>query len=239
MPPGSSLALRLKGSITGLTISLLISRYVDCSGDVCSSCGNTDCGAALILPSVGCPRIVRSPACPLGPEAPWKGVDMNSLDVVCKMGTPKTRGVCLYPPPSLLGLDFHGPKSRKLSGAQALKRGPSPNGDERPFCHPKSIWRSQIWIWLGNILHSSSPPWLPYRTHVLEPPIRRVWGLRRRVNAHPEYIASDSLSISIPNYQPCADNLVGSGNGTVSKLEGGYGNLQLPAGRPTTFHERA
>ena len=90
--------------MNSLTISFLISRDVDCSGDVCCNGINEGSGAVRLPLTVSCAKAGLVPACPLGPEVPWKGVDMNFVDDCktrsrgrrdsgCKVsGVPETRG---------------------------------------------------------------------------------------------------------------------------------------------------
>ena len=90
--------------MNNLTISFLISRDVDCSGDVCCNDINEGSGAVLLPLTVSCAKAGVIPACPLGPEAPWKEVDMNFVDdrktgsrgrrdSRCKVEVPEARGV--------------------------------------------------------------------------------------------------------------------------------------------------
>jgi hypothetical protein len=70
--------------MSSLTVSPLISWDIDCSGDTCCSYVSAGCGAACFLLTTGCPKAGGNPACPLGPEAPWKGVDMTFLMTVAR-----------------------------------------------------------------------------------------------------------------------------------------------------------
>ena len=70
VPPGSSLVRRSRAPMSNLTISLLISRDVDCSGDICCNDINEYSGAVWFPLTASCPRVEPDPACPLGPEVP-------------------------------------------------------------------------------------------------------------------------------------------------------------------------
>ena len=74
-PPDSLLALRSKTSENGLTISLLISWDIDCSGSI-------RCGAWRFPPTAGYPRAYFNPVCAVGPEAPWRMADMSCLEMI-------------------------------------------------------------------------------------------------------------------------------------------------------------
>ena len=56
-------------------MSLLISLDVDCSGCIC-------CGAGWFPPTACCPRTGLNPVCAVEPEAPWKTVDMDYLEMM-------------------------------------------------------------------------------------------------------------------------------------------------------------
>ena len=56
--------------MSNLTINLLISRDVDCPGDICCNDIKEGLSAVWFPPTVSCPRVDCDPACPLGPEVP-------------------------------------------------------------------------------------------------------------------------------------------------------------------------